>query len=44
MQTTKIVIVGQTTLLCDLLASTLAGSDMTTEVHSQLPPPSSGNM
>jgi len=40
MQTTKIVIVGQTTLLCDLLASTLAGGEMTTEVYGQLPAPS----
>ena len=40
MQTTKIVIVGQTTLLCDLLAATLVGSDMTTEVYSSIPPAS----
>ncbi|HEY6727054.1 MAG TPA: response regulator transcription factor [Polyangiaceae bacterium] len=40
MQTTKIVIVGQTTLLCDLLAATLAGSDITTEVYCNTPAPS----
>jgi hypothetical protein len=40
MQTTKIVIVGQTTLLCDLLAATLIGSDVTTEVYTNAPGPS----
>lgn len=39
MQTTKIVIVGQTTLLCDLLAATLAGADVSTEVHTNTPAP-----
>jgi len=39
MQTTKIVIVGQTALLCDLLAATLAGSDTTTEVYCNTPAP-----
>ena len=40
MQTTKIVIVGQTTLLCDLLAATLIGGDVTTEVYTNTPAPS----
>lgn len=39
MQTTKIVIVGQTTLLCDLLAATLVASDVTTEVCTDTPAP-----